>query len=255
MFGSKSQSKLKTVEPVVWLIGFVLLWEFLVKIFNVAVSFIPAPSNVLEKFLHPEIYHHFFSTAYISLIGYAAAIVVGITLGILIAHSEHLDRGLSPLISTFQAVEKAVLAPIFIIWFGFGILPILITTILVVFFPILVNTVVGMKATEPEMLNLLRSFRASKFQILKKARFPRALPYIFTGLKITAPLTVVGAVTSEFFVGQIGLGYLILETRFTSDIPMMFASIVGMAILGIALYVVVIIAEHFLMPWYRMRYR
>jgi len=242
------------MEPIIWIIGFLFIWELVVRVFNFPVTFIPAPSAIAQAFIDLQLVRHFLSTTYVVLAGYVIGIILGIILGTLLAHSIHLERGTSPILSLFQAIPKTVLAPIFIIWFGFGATPRIVATFLLVFFPLLVNTLTGMKITDPDLLSLLRSLRATKFQILMKVRIQRALPLIFSGLKIAAPLAVVGAVTSEFFVGQEGLGYLVLLSGWHIDIPLLFASLVTMAFIGLALYGFVIILERRILHWYLRRH-
>jgi len=183
--------------------------------------------------------------------GFFVATVVGIVLAILISQFAFFERGLYPLLSFFQSVPKSALAPIFVVWFGFGYLPRIIVAFLVVFFPILVNTLTGLSITKPQLLDLVSSMRATKLQILTKIRLPNSLPFIFSALKIAAPSSVIGAVVAEFMSGNSGLGHLVLKANFMVDMRLLFASVFGMAVIGTAMFLAVVIAENRLLPWYK----
>ncbi len=243
--------EMKHIEPVVWFAGVLVVWELMARFF-IPPWLLPTPSSVIyELFTFQAMWYHFSHSLFITLAGFGMAIVGGIILGILIFHSARAERGLSLILFGTYAVPLSSFTPLFIVWFGYGDFVSIFVVFIMAFFPILVNTIAGMKATGPEMLNLLRSFRASKFQILAKARIPRSLPYIFTGLRISAPLSIIGAVVVDFFQGYRGLGHLIMFAATFLNIPLTFAAILAMAIVGLCLYWAVIYAERLLLPWYR----
>jgi len=239
------------IEPVVWLIGVILIWEFL-STFFIPAYILPAPSVIFYQFFTYEaMWYHFSYTLYIVLVGFVLAVVGGLMLGILISHSAHLQRGLSPILSGFWATPKSAFAPLFIVWFGYGDMASIFVVFLMAFFPLLENTMAGMRATEPELIALMRSLRANQYQILEKVRIPKAMPYIFSGLKIAAPLTVIGAVVAEFISGYRGLGYIVLHAQTFVKIPLTFAAILAMLIIGLCLYGAIALVERRLLPWVR----
>ena len=183
------------------------------------------------------------------LLGFAMAIVLGILLGIAIAYSKLLSRMIYPILVFTQAVPKVAIAPVFLIWFGYGIMPKILLTFLIAFFPIVVETAAGLMMIEPELIDLARSLKASGTQIFVKIRFPNALPHLFSGLKIAAPLAVVGAIVAEFVGTNDGLGYIILLAEAHVDTALVLAAALILAVLGIALFAAVIIIGRIVMPW------
>ena len=167
---AKNDSKVGSIiESTVWLIGIIALWQAITQVFQIPDHLLPAPSAIVQRILtYTDLPHHILSTFYGVLLGFSVAAVVGITLATMIAHSERLARGLYPLLSMSDAIPKAALAPVFVIWIGFGALPRLAITFLTAFFPIIVNTISGLTITEPEMLDMMSSLRASKWQVYKK---------------------------------------------------------------------------------------
>jgi NitT/TauT family transport system permease protein len=241
----------KYLDPIVGVSAALIVWE-LISRFLVPNYLLPAPSRIFFRMLtFSAMWLHTSITLNEVLLGFATGIIGGILLAIPIAHSKHLQRGLYPLLTFSQSIPKSALAPLFIVWFGLGLLPKVAIAFLITFFPILVNSLNGLVVTETELLDLMRSLHASKLQILVKIRLPRSLPFIFSGLEIAAPLSVIGAVIAEFIAGDRGLGYLVMLATYLRDTPLLFASIVTMAIIGLVMFWAVVIAERFLLPWYK----
>jgi NitT/TauT family transport system permease protein len=167
----------------------------------------------------------------------------------LIVSSRFLSRVFMPMILALQVIPKIAIAPLILIWFGFGVGGKVVIAMTVAFFPVLVNTTSGLHSVQPEILDLARSLHASKLRLLQKVLFPNALPYIFTGLKISMTLSVVGAVIGEFIGGNQGLGYLIQQAQFEINTPLMVAAIFLLAIIGLAAYGLVALAERLCIPW------
>jgi NitT/TauT family transport system permease protein len=149
----------------------------------------------------------------------------------------------------FNTLPKIALAPLFVIWLGYGIWPNIVIGTTIAFFPMVVNSAVGLATAEPEMLELVRSLKASRWQVFVKIRFPNAVPYIFTGLKLNATMSVIGAIVGEFVASELGLGALIITGGVTLETPSIFASLILISVLGLALYGAVVAVERVVAPW------
>jgi ABC-type nitrate/sulfonate/bicarbonate transport system permease component len=182
--------------------------------------------------------------------GYLLAIATGVGLAMLVHASRLAERGLYPWLVVSQMVPIPAVAPIFVLWTGFDIRPKLMVIALVCFFPIAVNTIDGLRAVEPELLNLLRTLGASRLQRFRMARIPAALPFVFSGLKVSAAFSVLGAVFGEWVGANSGLGYEILILNNQSATADMFAVIALLSVVGIALFALVSAAERLVLPWY-----
>jgi NitT/TauT family transport system permease protein len=163
--------------------------------------------------------------------------------------NEMLMRNVKPVLVLFNTLPKIALAPLFVIWLGYGIWPNIVIGTTIAFFPMVVNSAVGLATAEPEMLELVRSLKASRWQIFTKIRFPNAVPYIFTGLKLNASMSVIGASVGEFVASERGLGALIITGGVTLQTPSIFASLILISVLGLALYGAVVAVERVVAPW------
>lgn len=184
------------------------------------------------------------------LAGYAAAIAVGLTLAVMIHASRTVERAVYPWLVVSQMVPVVAVAPIFVVWAGFDLRPKVMVIALVAFFPLAVSTIDGLKAADPELLRLLRTLGAGRWARFRLASWPAALPSVFSGLKVAAALSVIGAVFAEWVGSSAGLGYLILTFNNQIATAQMFATITVLAVLGIALYGLVLLLERLLLPWY-----
>jgi len=182
------------------------------------------------------------------MLGFLLSIVVGIPLALAIFLWPAFSRSIMPLLVSSQAMPKVAVAPLFLVWFGFGILPKVLIAFLIAFFPIVINTALGLAAIEPEKIYLARSMGFGPSATFFKIRLPNALPSIFGGLKISITLAVVGAVVGEFVGGDAGLGYLLMVANGSMDTQLLFAGIVSLTVLGVALYLLVEFAERLVVP-------
>ncbi|MBO0753524.1 MAG: ABC transporter permease, partial [Bradyrhizobiaceae bacterium] len=183
-----------------------------------------------------------------SAAGLFLSIVVAVPLGIAIVYSPLVERILYPFLIASQAVPKVALAPILVVWFGFGLLPKVLIAFFIAFFPIVVNTVAGMSRTPADMIHLMRSLGASSPQILLRVQLPSASPFIFAGIKVAAAFAVVGAIVGEFIAANGGLGYLQLVADNNLQIPLLFATLVVLSVMGIALFYFVALVEMLILP-------
>lgn len=237
-------------------IGFALLvlgvWQLYASVSGISETSLPKPTQVAEALWTDRalLLDNAWVTIQEILVGYAAAIAVGVLLAALIHSSKLVERAVYPWLVVSQMIPIPAIAPIIVIWTGFDLRPKIIVIALVSFFPIAVNTIDGLKAAEPELLNLLRTLRASRRQRFLKARLPAALPFVFSGLKVAAALSVIGAVFAEWVGSSEGLGHLILLLNNQTATAEMFAVIALLALIGIALFLIVSLLERLLLPWY-----
>jgi NitT/TauT family transport system permease protein len=229
-----------------------VLWEGAVWLFGIKAYLLPPPSKVWTEFLkrHDTVLAGAIVTTKEILAGYALSVVVSVPLALAIAWSRFVDQAVYPVVVFLQIIPKIAIAPLFIIWFGFGFTPKLLLVFLLSFFPIVVSSIAGFKSVDPDIMDLARSTGASKWMIFRKIRFPAALPNMFTGLKVAAALSATAAVVAEFVASDKGLGYLLLEFNGDLNTSMVFATIVVLSIVGLLLYYGVEMIERIAIPWH-----
>ncbi len=181
--------------------------------------------------------------------GFALSFILGIGFAISVVYSRHLQNTIYPLIVILYAMPKSALAPLMVIWIGYGMFSKMSIAFLVAFFPIVVNTVVGLKEVEPELLDLARINRASQFDIFTKIRLPNSLPYLFAGVKVALILSVTGAIVAEFVAANQGLGYLIMQALYSLDTALTLVILFILALLSLALFMTVQVLQRKIAPW------
>lgn len=233
-------------------LAFFLLWEAAVRLLAVPDYLLPPPSLVASELAGrwPRVVDAARVTGLEILAGYALAILVSLPLALLIAGSPLVERTLYPLIVFLQIVPKIAIAPLFIIWFGFGFTPKLLLVFLLCFFPIVVGAVAGFKSLDPDVTDLGRSTGAGAWRLFLKIHLPQALPELFTGLKVGAALAATAAVVAEFVASNRGLGYLLLEYNGNLETAMVFAVVILLSVMGLALYGLVELLERLAIPWH-----
>jgi NitT/TauT family transport system permease protein len=231
---------------------FLIFWEGSVRYFEVKSYLLPAPSEVFVALFRARgrISEHLLVTATSMVGGYLLAIVVGIPLAMAIAGSRTFESSVYPIVIFLQILPKIAIAPLFIIWFGFGLTPKILLVFLLSFFPIVVAGVAGFKSVSPEILEFSRSTGVGALKTFWKIRFPSAMPEIFTGLKVAAALASTAAVVAEFVAADRGLGYLLLVFNGEMLTPLVFADILVLGVLGLLLYYAVEVAQMLIMPWH-----
>ena len=240
-----------------WLIPALLLaltivaWELYVWLDDTPTWFMPAPSAVAEETVTSRalLWEHTWTTLQEVLLGYAIALVVGIATALLIAFSPIAQRTIYPLIVASQAIPIIALAPILLIWFGFGMTPKVIVVVLLCYFPIAVNMADGLRAADADALNLLRSMGASRWQVMWIVRIPSSLPYLISGARIAAAVSVIGAIVGEWVGASSGLGYLMTRAASQFLTARLFAAVAISAVIGILMFVVVALVGRVLVPW------
>lgn len=218
------------------------LWHVGVTVFQVSHLIVPGPVAVVQALWSTlasgEIVHHVGITLYEILAGFALGALAGFVLGALIGQSALLEAVLYPYVVAFQTVPKVAVAPLFVLWFGFDTTSKVVITATIVFFPVLANTIVGLRSAPREQIDLMKAFTASPWHVFRMVRLPHALPYIFVGLDIGIVLAVIGAIVGEFVGAQAGLGYLILQRNFSMDAAGMFAILIVLSAIGIVLHAI-----------------
>ncbi len=238
-------------------VGFLLLWELCVRSFGLPEYILPAPLRIFEEASgrwRPLVNAAGF-TVQPMLIGYALAVVLGVAIALSIAFSDNARQIAYPLLVFFQIVPKIAVAPLFIIWFGFGLLPKVLLVFLLSFFPVVVSAMQAFRSLDSEIAELLRSSGATRLRAFRMVQLPAALPVLFGGFKVAAALAATAAVVAEFVASDRGLGYLLLEYNGNLDTPMSFAAIFVLTALGLALYGAVELAERLAIPWHVSRRR
>jgi len=239
-------------RPLILVVGLLVGWELAIKIFAIKPYLVPEPLAVIHQMISewPHLWRETLVTTYAALGGFAFSMVFGIPVAMLIAHSKLVESYVYPLLVFSQSVPKIAVAPLLVVWFGFGIAPKIITAFLLGFFPVVVSTVVGFKSVDSEMLDLVRSMKASRWQVFLKISLPHALPSIFSGLKVSITLAVVGAVVGEFVGANSGIGYVLQIANGNFDLPLMFAALVILSLVGVVLFAAVEFAERLMIPWH-----
>jgi len=240
------------LRPVLLLIILLVLWDIAIRVLAIPPYLIPTPLSVVEALVEewPRLLGESLVTTYATLGGFGLSIAFGIPMALAIAYSRTVESFVYPLLVFSQSVPKVAIAPLFVVWFGFGILPKIIVAFLLGFFPVVVSTVMGFKSVEADMLDLARSMKASKFQIFLRISLPQALPSIFAGLKVSVTLAVVGAVVGEFVGSNSGIGYVLQIANGNFDLPLMFAALLVLSMIGLLLFIVVDMIERLMIPWH-----
>jgi len=217
---------------------FVLLWIWVASVYDLDII-VPYPNAVVDAlirgFQQGALVTNTWVTLLEALCGFSIAAVAGVGLGSILSEIKVLGKTFYPYIVALQTLPKVALAPLFIIWFGFGLTSKILICALISFFPILVNTMAGLKAVDEQQMDLFRVHCATRWQIFKWLKFPNALPFIFAGLNIGVVLSIIGAIVGEFVGAQAGLGKLILEYQFNLDVAGVFAVLVVLGLLGMTL--------------------
>ena len=243
-------------HPFLWtLLSFAIVfvaWELTVRLFALPEYLLPGPEPVLAALAKNirTLAAQSLWTAGTVLAGFLVAAAVAIPLAMLIVISPVLERLLYPPMVATQSIPKIALAPLFIVWFGFGVAPKVAVAFLIAFFPIVIDTIVGLRSIDPAMIQLARSMGAPPRRIFLKLRLPHALPMIFGGLKVASALAVVGALTGEFVGSDRGLGYLLVQASGNLNTALLFATLVILSAMAMAFFYLVEMLERIAIPWH-----
>jgi NitT/TauT family transport system permease protein len=240
------------LTPFVGILVFLAVWELGVAIFKPPPYLLPGPIEIGRTFVEEfqKLVFHGWVTTYEMLVGYALAVVIALPLAVAITSSSRFDRLVMPTLLFFQVIPKIAIAPLFLVWFGVGVLPKVLVAFLISFFPIVIDAAVGLRSMSAEMNDLARSMGATRLQVFLRFRLPTSLPYLFSGLKVAATLAIAGAVVGEFVGADKGLGYLLLVTNSNLQTALMFATLVALTIIGLVFFYAVELLEKLLIPWH-----
>lgn len=236
-----------------WVTTLVLIaaWWLFIRLFDIKSFILPTPWETLQaiyKFRYP-LFVHGMSTLATTLIGFVAAVVFGMALGILVGTSRLAYSGIYPLLIGFNSVPKAALVPIFVIWFGAGTIPAVCTAFMLSFFPVVANVATAFATIEPELFEVMNSLGATRWDITRKIGIPRSLPFFFASLKISVTLAFVGSVIAEIVAGNSGIGNVMLVASSNFNVPLVFAALVVVGVLGVGMYAIFDFFERRMTAW------
>ncbi|MTI45122.1 NitT/TauT family transport system permease protein [Roseibium hamelinense] len=246
-----SEDRWIKLAPWIWTIGLFVIWESAVRMFDIEVFILPAPTDIWQaivKYWSP-IWKNSLQTLWTTSLGFLMAVVGGLALGLAIGWSRNIYAGLYPLMIGFNSIPKVAVVPILVIWFGIGTVPAVLTAFLIAFFPIVVNVATGIATIEPEMEDVLRALGAKKLDIMLKVGIPRSMPYFFGSLKVAITLAFVGSVISETVAANSGIGHMMLAAQSQFNVPLVWAGLVALAVLGIAMYAIMALIEQKMTGW------
>ena len=239
--------------PLLGLVVAVGAWWSATAFFGVDTLLLPSPPDVADGFgrYADTLFEQTWHTTVATVAGFLISVVVGVLLGVAIAAWGPFERMFSPLLVAFNAVPKVALAPLMLLWFGYGQTPVLAMAFMVCFFPIVLSTATGLTSTPSDLAELARAMDASWIQTFLRVRLPGALPQLFVGLKVAMPLAVIGVVVGEMQYGESGLGMIIVQTSGQGDTATAFAAITLLAVVSMLLYYVLALVERLALPWVR----
>lgn len=245
---------LRWLTPPLVIVGFFAAWELYVTLFKVSRFILPPPTRVWAAFVdllrEERTLRHTLVTVEETLAGFAIAIVVGVGLGTLLGKMRWLEQALNPFVVATQVVPKVALVPLFILWFGFGITSKVVIAAVLAFFPILTNTVLGVKSIDAGHRDVMDSLNARRWDTFWNLELPSALPYILTGMEVGIVLATIGAVVGEYLGGSEGLGSLAVSTLNALQVDTLFAVILLLTLIGLALYLGIVWLRRLLIPWH-----
>jgi NitT/TauT family transport system permease protein len=226
----------------------VLVWYGAVKLGEIPKFILPSPLDTIATLADADYRWGFNAWVTVQEIfgGYFLAVAVGVLLALLFSWSKTVEAGMMPLLLSFNMIPKVALGPLIIVWFSYGVMPNILIAFSIAFFPIVLTTARGLREVDPDLLDLVRSVRGSKWQTFTKIQLPGALPYIFSGMKVAAVLAVAGAIVGEFLGSDSGLGYVMLQVQVTLDTAGMFMAVILISLIGVALYGLVLLLERLL---------
>lgn len=248
---SLSGAARRYLPSVLIFVGVGIAWQLVVSFMGVREYILPSPASVWHAMTDPTLRwgHHAMITTLEVLGGFVVAAVVGILLGTAIAWSDTASRALMPFLVFVNTLPKVAIAPLILLWFGYGIIPNMMIGAIIGFFSVVINTAAGLSQIDQDMIDLGRVFNAPKWRVFVKIRIPNAYPYILSALKITATSAVVGAILGEFVASQAGLGFVIITSQSSMNTPVAFAAVAFVSVIGLSVFGAVALLARVLAPW------
>lgn len=237
--------------PILASLALLLLWEALVRALGIRAILLPPPSAILYVMVtrYDLLLTHLWPSLYMTVVGFLLSVVGGVVFAILITYSTVVRKVFYPIIVISQVIPKISIAPLFIVWFGTGAVSSLLLAFLIAFFPMTINAAAGFQAVEEDILKMAHAFMGTRWQVFRSIRLPNAMPYLFSGMKISITLAIIGVVVSEFVASQEGIGYLIKLAGGLLDTPLMMAAIAVLSITGLVLYAIIAWLERRMIYW------
>ena len=233
------------------ILGFFVLWEVLCLLFNVSDVVLPRTSQVIATLIQraPGLWPHTVQTLYTTMLGFVLGVSIGVVIGVVIGWSRLAYDVAYPMLVGFSSIPKVAVVPIFVLYFGAGTVPAVLTALIMCIFPVVVNVATGLATTEPELEDVMKTLKASKFDILWNVGLPRAAPYFFASLKVAVTMSFVGSVISETVASNRGIGNMMMIASAAFDVPLVFAGLFILAALGVALYAIFSLVEARVTGW------
>lgn len=235
------------------LVAVLAMWEVGVRVLEVEAFVLPPPSAIWDSLLmqleSDQFWGHVWVTTQEAMIGFAIGVVSAVVLGTAISQIRIVEKTLMPYIVAFQTVPKVALAPLFVVWFGFGLTSKIVMAAVISFFPMLINVIEGLRSADADRIQMLKVFGAGRAQVFRKVQLPSAMPFIFAGLDIGIVFAILGAVVGEFIGAQEGLGYLLLQTNYNFDIAGMFAILVVLSLMGLIAHAIIRLIQRRVTFW------
>lgn len=240
-----------SIAPALLIVGVFIVWELACLIFQVSDLVLPRPTQIFATLIQmwPAIWPHTWQTLYTTMVGFFFGVIIGLGIGVLIGSSRLAYRTAYPLLVGISSVPKVAVVPIFVLWFGAGTVPAILTAMIICIFPIVVNTATGIATVEPELEDVMKSMGASRWDILREVGLPRSMPYFFASLKVAITLAFVGSVIAETVASNKGVGNMMLIASSMFNVPLVFAGLMVLAVLGVAFYAIFSIIEHRVTGW------
>jgi NitT/TauT family transport system permease protein len=240
------------LRPLLFLVLLIVGWDLAIRVFHIPPYQVPAPKDVIVTLAAewPRLLAEAWPTTVATLWGFLLSAAFGIPVAMLIAGSRTVESYVYPLLVFSQSIPKIAIAPLFVVWFGFGMLPKVLSAFMLGFFPVVVSAVQGFKSVEPDMLDLARAMEATPLQVFRMVSLPHAMPAIFAGLKVSITLAVVGAVVGEFVGSNSGIGFVLQRSIGSFELPTMFAALVVLALIGVLLFWILDVIERWSIPWH-----
>jgi NitT/TauT family transport system permease protein len=248
----RARRRFATPHAAIAIAAFIAVWQFATVVFDIPTYLLPSPLGIVnDVMVHWRVLlRHAGITTFEVVVGFVLSVLIGLPLAALFTYSRAMEKSIFPLIVGSNTIPKVALAPLLLAWFGFGLKPKILIVVLVAFFPIVINAVVGFKSLSPQMLHLARSMGATSAQIFWQFYLPNALPNIFAGLKVATSLAVIGAVVAEFVGADGGLGYVMMIANADLNIARQFAAIVLLSLIGMAFFWIIEWLERIVLPWH-----
>jgi len=246
-----NQNTLIRMAPWLLTAAIFLVWEAICSGFKIPAYLMPAPSAIWASGLEyaSPIMMHATQTLMTTLVGFALAVVVGMILGLAVGASPIIYKACYPLLVGFNSIPKVAFVPVLVVWFGIGTVPAILTAFLISFFPVVVNVATGLATLEPELEDVLRSLGANRWDIMTKVGLPRSMPYFFASLKVAITLAFVGSVIAETVASNLGIGYLMMSASSSMNMPLVFAGLIVIGVMGVVMYELFAVLEKRLTGW------